>query len=67
MKSMLSSKPTSLHVNRVKAAGRIAPLLSWRQLRDLPWVFRICFILIGVCVILLLLGILLAPIILMVS
>ena len=49
---------TTLHVNRVKAAGRIAPLLSWRHLRELPWMFRICFLLIGVCVLALILAML---------
>ena len=52
---------TSLHVNRVKAAGKIGPLLSWRHLRELPWVFRVCFLLIGICILLLMLTLIVVP------
>lgn len=57
----------SLRVNHVQAAGKIGPLLSWRRLCELPWVFRICFLLIGSCVIVLIIAIIVTPIILMFS
>lgn len=47
--------------NRVRAAGKIAPLLPWHQLRELPLVFRICFLLIGLQVFVLILLLILAP------
>ncbi|MFK7788486.1 MAG: hypothetical protein AB8C95_03190 [Phycisphaeraceae bacterium] len=47
--------------NRVRAAGKIAPLLSWRHLRELPWLFRICFLLIGIAVVLLVLALMILP------
>ena len=34
--------------NRVCAARKVASLLSWRSLRELPWVFRVALLLIGV-------------------
>ena len=49
--------------NRVRAAGKIAPLLSRRHLRELPWVFRICFLLTGIAVILLVLSLALTTVI----
>jgi hypothetical protein len=49
----------------VKAAGKIAPLLSWRQLRELPWVFRICFLLIGTITFLLMLALIVSPLLLL--
>lgn len=49
--------------SRIRAAGKIAPLLSWRHLRELPWVFRICFLLIGIAVILLVLALALTTVI----
>lgn len=44
------NKPTSIHVNRVQAAGKIAPLLSWRAMRELPPFFRIVFLALGLIV-----------------
>ena len=43
-------KPSPINISRVRSARKIAPLLSWRHLRELPWVFRIAFLLIGVIV-----------------
>lgn len=57
----MNRRPDHHGFNRVRAAGKIAPLLSWRHLRELPWVFRICFMLIGVQVIVLILLIILLP------
>ena len=44
------SRPTPLRVHRVRAAGRIAPLLSWRAMRELPILFRVLFLLVGLAV-----------------
>jgi len=61
MLEMMNPQQDHHGFNRVRAARKIAPLLSWRHLRELPWVFRICFLLIGFCVILLMLTIVLLP------
>jgi len=50
-------------VNRVRAAGEIAPLLSWRSLRSVPVVFRIAFVFIGAWVIVLIGVLVFAPLI----
>ena len=42
--------PSSLRVNRVLSAGKIAPLLSWRAMQELPLFFRIVFLTIGLIV-----------------
>lgn len=53
-------KPTFLHINRVQSATKIASLLSWRSLRELPWVFRILFLMLGIALISMVIGLVIA-------
>jgi len=47
---------SSLRVNRIRAASKIAPLLSRQQLSELPLFFRIAFFLLGIITLLLVLA-----------
>ncbi len=58
---------SDMHVDRVRAAARVGPLLSRRRLRDLPWPLRLVMTAIAVVVAAALLALALIPLWVVVS